>query len=80
MARQEYFSGVPTILVCDAFWGQSNAEQATTILHELTHFAGTDDSVQGEGRAGALALAAADPNAAARSAYNYEFFFGDLGF
>jgi hypothetical protein len=77
-ARQEYFAGAPTVLICPVFWSQSNADQAVTILHELSHFAGTNDADEGKGRQGALDMAINDPDAAATSAYNYQFFYSDV--
>jgi Lysine-specific metallo-endopeptidase len=79
-ARQEFFSGVPTVLICQPFWAKSNGDQALIILHELSHFAGTDDTDEGKGRQGALDMAINDPDAAARSAYNYQYFYGDVRF
>jgi len=70
--------GRNVIHLCNIWRASANAkEKAQTIVHECTHWAGTDDIAGGVGRVGSAALAAT-PSQAVKNADNFGYFTVDV--
>ena len=79
----EFFAradGSDAVRTCAPFWraGDSGFDSAPgTLLHELTHFSGTQDLKYGQDEA--RNLARSDPMSAIQNADNYQYLYESLG-
>jgi hypothetical protein len=78
IARQVNFGSTPAIVLCPPFWGLSENDKTTSLLHEVSHVEGTDDLTYNDGIA--RGYARTDTDAAASNAYNYEHYYRGLAY
>jgi hypothetical protein len=78
IAREVNFNTTPAVVLCPAFWGLSEQDKTTTLLHEFSHVEGADDLTYDDGIA--RGYARSDTESAASNAYNYEHYYKLLAY